>query len=359
VNNWFLEGYLNNSGQLTRLPIDTFPYTIGRSNSVSLTLATAGISRSHAELTLQAEQLMVRDLGSINGTQVNDESFAGSLAVSDGDILTIAQQEFRIVCTAMTEQQTVSNDVTSLVTRGGNAKLVRGTKEFRELMAQRQLTSFFQPIVTNTGLFGYEALARGSHSQLPSSPATLFAIAESIGQEVELSELCRERALAIAASTNRKLPYFFNIHPAEFDDFDRLLDSMAKLREQYRELELVFEVHEEAVTDIDQMWSLSERLQKMDIKLAYDDFGAGQTRLMELIEVPAHYVKFDILLIRDIDRAPASRQEMVAVLVKFAQQAGSQVLAEGVETREEADKCRALGFDLYQGYFFGKPEAHD
>ena len=358
MNNWFLEGYLNNSGQLTRLSVDSFPFVIGRSNTATLTLETPGISRSHAELVIEGSALLVRDLGSINGTQVNDESFTGSRPVNDGDILTIAQQEFRIVCTAMTEQVTISSDVTRMITGEVRAKLVRGTKEFRELMSQRQLTSLFQPIVTNSGLFGYEALARGSHHQLSSSPAALFTIAESIGQQVELSELCRERALEIAASTNRHMPYFFNIHPAEFDNFSRLLDSVAKLREQYRELELVFEVHEEAVTDIDQMWTLSERLQKMGIKLAYDDFGAGQTRLMELIEVPAHYVKFDISLIRNIHQAPASRQEMVEVLIKFAQQAGSQVLAEGVETREEAEKCRELGFDLYQGYFFGKPEVH-
>ena len=120
----------------------------------------------------------------------------------------------------------------------------------------------------------------------------------------------------------------------------------------------MFEVHEEAVTDITQMAELSDQLHGQGIKTAYDDFGAGQTRLMELTEVPADYVKFDIQLIRDIHKAPLPRQQMVAMLIKFAQQAGSMALAEGVETEEEAIKCRELGFDLYQGYYFGKPQAH-
>jgi EAL domain-containing protein (putative c-di-GMP-specific phosphodiesterase class I) len=282
---------------------------------------------------------------------------SGQIILNDGDILTIAQQEFRLSYQNLGRTPTVS-EATSIMTSSISEKLVRGTKQFRELMDNKQLTAHFQPIVTNEGLLGYEALARGTHETLSNSPFTLFTIAESIGLEVELSELCREQALAIADLTNKGVPYFFNIHPAEFRGAKRLMDSVAKLRNQYPNLELVFEVHEEAVTDITQMAELRDQLRAQGIKLAYDDFGAGQTRLMELTEVPADYVKFDIQLIRDIHKAPEARQQMVAMLIKFAQQAGSMALAEGVETEEEAIKCRELGFDLYQGYYFGRPQAH-
>lgn len=357
INSWYLEGYLESNKYLTRLVVDESPFVIGRSTTVSLTINMAGISRQHLELSLEDDRLYVKDLGSVNGTFVNDKAILGRVVLYDGDILTIAQQEFRLSCQNFGLNSPVS-EVTSIITSVISEKLVRGTKQLRELMENKQLTAHFQPIVTNEGLLGYEALARGSHESLSSSPLALFTIAESIGLEVELSELCREQALAIADRTNKGVPYFFNIHPAEFKGSARLMESVAKLRNQYPDLELVFEVHEEAVTDITQMAELSEQLHAQGIKLAYDDFGAGQTRLMELTEVPADYVKFDIQLIRDIHKAPEPRQQMVAMLIKFAQQAGSLALAEGVETEEEATKCRELGFDLYQGYYFGRPQAH-
>lgn len=356
--NWYLEGYLENHRHLTRLAVDQYPFIIGRSATASLTVNIAGISRQHAELSVENDNLYVKDLGSVNGTFVNDKAISGQVVLHDGDILTIAHQEFRLSCQNF-DRILTDPAATNIITTGISEKLVRGTKQLRELLDKKQLTAHFQPIFSNEGLHGYEALARGNHESLSSSPLVLFTIAESIGLEVELSELCREQALAIADLTNKSVPYFFNIHPAEFKGAKRLMDSVAKLRSQYPNLDLVFEMHEEAVTDIAQMAELSEQLHGQGIKLAYDDFGAGQTRLMELTEVPADYVKFDMQLIRDIHKAPEPRQQMVAMLIKFVQQAGSMALAEGVETEEEAVKCRELGFDLYQGYYFGRPQAHD
>src|SRR4030095_5636818 len=95
----------------------------------------------------------------------------------------------------------------------------------------------------------------------------------------------------------------------------------------------------------------------LGMKLAFDDFGAGQTRLAELVEVRPNYVKFDRKLICDIDKTGASRQQMVGSLVAMCRQLGIITLAEGVETAGEVDICRQIGFELMQGFFFGKPVA--
>jgi EAL domain-containing protein (putative c-di-GMP-specific phosphodiesterase class I) len=103
------------------------------------------------------------------------------------------------------------------------------------------------------------------------------------------------------------------------------------------------------------MRSLQAALQELNIGLAYDDFGAGQARLVELAEVPPDYLKFDICLIRDIHRATADRQRMLKSLVDMVTDLGIAALAEGVETADEHEACQQLGFSLGQGFYYGKP----
>ncbi|AQA18561.1 hypothetical protein BST95_10280 [Halioglobus japonicus] len=126
-------------------------------------------------------------------------------------------------------------------------------------------------------------------------------------------------------------------------------------RSAYPNLEIVLEIHERAVSDIDRMKHLQVELHRLGIGLAYDDFGAGQARLMELIEAPADYLKFDMNLIRKIDQAEPKRFEMVSMFVDIAKKVGSKTIAEGVETAGEAEACQSMGFDFIQGYYYGQP----
>ena len=103
------------------------------------------------------------------------------------------------------------------------------------------------------------------------------------------------------------------------------------------------------------MRNLRARLKELNIGIAYDDFGAGQTRLSELTEAPPDYLKFDISLIRGIDQAPPERQRMLASLVQMVTELGVNPLAEGIETAAEADVCRNIGFQTAQGFHFGRP----
>ena len=93
----------------------------------------------------------------------------------------------------------------------------------------------------------------------------------------------------------------------------------------------------------------------MDIHFAYDDFGAGQARLLELAEVPAHYVKFDRSLVNNLHRANPRKRQLVKNLVEMVLSAGSIPLAEGIECEEEAQACIDAGFKLIQGYLVGRP----
>ena len=136
---------------------------------------------------------------------------------------------------------------------------------------------------------------------------------------------------------------------------DGLIESLTDLRAAAPDLPVTIEIHEAAVTDSAHMLEFRNALRDLDMGLAYDDFGAGQARLVELVEVPPDMLKFDIGLIRDLDRSPATKQKMVGTLVGMATDLGIPCLAEGAERREEANLCGELGFAFAQGYLFGRP----
>ncbi len=184
----------------------------------------------------------------------------------------------------------------------------------------------------------------------------MFGAAVRLGQQAALSELMRDQGMRVAvASEHQGAEFFLNSDPCEVGN-QRFIDSLTRLRSDFPTLAMVVEVHEAAVVVPSKIVELRSILNDLDMKLAYDDFGAGQGRLLELGEVPPDVLKFDMQLIRGIDQAAAPRQEMIATLVKLANDLGSTSLAEGVETVEEHETCVQLGFQLGQGFLNGRPE---
>ncbi len=93
------------------------------------------------------------------------------------------------------------------------------------------------------------------------------------------------------------------------------------------------------------------------MRLAYDHFGMGQTRRSELAAVRPDYVKFDMHLIREIDVASTSQRALLANFVQMVRDLGIVPVAMGVESESEHACCRDVGFELGQGFFYGKPSA--
>src|SRR5262249_9662283 len=132
----------------------------------------------------------------------------------------------------------------------------------------------------------------------------------------------------------------------------RLLDELPGLAGQGRPL--VLEVHEDFAADLATFAGLRSCLGELGIRLAYDDFGAGQARLATLAQVAADFVKLDRGLVQGLPHSRALR-DLVQALGRICADLGSQVLAEGVESAEEAALCLELGCQLGQGYLFGRP----
>lgn len=354
---WVLEGYFSRHGDtLQRIPLTQFPALVGREPDLPVALVRSEISRNHAEFFVKGDELYLRDLNSTNGSFINHDQVTGEKVLRHGDVVHFASYEVRVL-EEHDEAVEDENTMTQFNVMPLSNKLPTGLSELQVLLDERAIQAQFQPIVSLSGeLYGYEILGRGSRDDLPRFPMDLFRIAESMnGKAAELSEIMRDCGVAQAFQQSSAHRMFMNTHPEEMKDIDYLLKSMRRLRETFADMPMVLEIHEDAITDVQLMRRFAEELIAMEVELAYDDFGAGQARLMEMIDVPVKYVKFDIALIRGLHEAPESKQKMVAALAAMTKAMGIQALAEGVEFPEELALCEQMNFDLIQGYFFGKP----
>lgn len=358
---WFLESVAAD-GSIVTNNVDYLPFRIGRDPDNHLIVASAGLSRHHAYLTLDiSTRLRLTDLDSTNGSFVNRERVDGSCLLDVGDIIHFGTTEFRLKEHSVSNGEIMFSPTHTMLLSPDmmlSEYFVAHEAEFIALLAGQGLTGAAQPIVkaVDGSLFAYELLGRATMPPLPSSPIRLFELASSLHREVELSVAFREYGLRKLLPHLYGHPVFINTHPKETFT-DEFYNSIARLLRNFPDLDLIVEVHETAVAETAQMRILADRLNELGARFAYDDFGAGQARLNELGEIPAHFVKFDMGLIREIDRASERKRRVVNDLVRLIIDLGSIPIAEGVETEGEATACREMGFALLQGYLTGKPQS--
>ena len=323
------------------------PFSIGRKTGCSLQLQSKTVSSHHADLTCRDGQLILIDRQSTNGTYVNGRRIADMVSLKTNDLIQFADVAFRIRCddhatASNTQAEDVCDQALALV-------------QFDRLMEKRLVTPFFQPIVLMDGgsIHGYEVLARSRMFGLETS-AALFGAASKLNLEVELSQMLRWEGIREGMMLPVSSRIYVNTHPRELGK-PGLLESMAQVRSMTADLPITLEIHESAVTSAREMFDLKSRLRDLNIQIAYDDFGAGQNRLAELCNASPDVLKFDMGLIRDIDKAPPERTKVLSSLVRIVIDLGVIALAEGIETEAEARVCQELGFTMAQGYYFGRP----
>jgi len=355
---WLLESLVDRGKQLRRMPIAPLPFRIGRMPGLDLVLPSQLVSKEHAEIYVANGSLRLRDLGSTNGTFVNRQA-VDDLPLREGDIIHFADFEFRVgrLERVAAPKEGAFGPVTVSIGPGLLPQgFAEGTRELKELLEEGAVTVLLQPIVRLPGgqVDAYEVLGRGAHPKLPEGPIDLFKIAADIGKEADLSRLFRRKAVEMVKD-RRDLPtLFLNTHPAEIEK-PGLLESLEELRRLAPHLDLALEIHESALAQAQFIVWLRGKLSEINVGIAYDDFGAGQARLLELAEAPPHFLKFDHRFISGIDQAPPSRRRLLASLVAAARELLVKTVAEGVETPAEAEVCAKVGFTHAQGFHFGRP----
>ena len=346
---WTLSGRIVEGGSPHFIPLGPLPFRIGRRSGLSLTLLQTTVSGMHAEILECDGRLLIRDLNSTNGTFVNGDRLFGEQVLCENDMIQFADLPFRLI------RDQIGDELSH--TRSKNScDQALAIMQFDQLISGRGVIPHYQPIVElRTGrLTGFEALARSRLVGLE-TPDFMFAAAAQLGLTNELTQMLRRVAVEDSGLLPDQTRLFLNSHPCELE-FGTLLTSCEELRRQWPQQPITIEIHEAAIASVTELAELRRGLEAIDMTLAFDDFGAGQARIVELAEVLPDYIKFDRSMIQNLDTADTSRRRVVASLVAMVLELGVTPLAEGVETAGEREACIAAGFVLSQGYFHGKPQ---
>jgi PAS domain S-box-containing protein len=225
--------------------------------------------------------------------------------------------------------------------------------QVQDILDRHAFTPVFQPFVElATGkVVGYEALTRFDSGRRPD---LCINDAHQVGLGPELEAALALAAIEAARDLDSELWLSLNFSPSA------LLGHYVEPVLEVAKREIVLEITEhDPIEDYGAVRRVVASLE--NCRLAVDDAGAGFTSLSHILELRPDFVKLDISIIRDIDSNPA-RQAMTAGMCHFANQTNTIVIAEGVETKAEAETLMRLGVSLGrggsmlgQGFYFGRP----
>jgi diguanylate cyclase (GGDEF)-like protein/PAS domain S-box-containing protein len=312
--------------------------------------------RIHAALaepiTLAGHDLVAR--GSV-GITTSDAGYSRPEEVlRDADIALYQAKQAGKSCTCMFDPQMHQKAMARWSTE----------TELRRAIDRDEFELHYQPIVTGDGqLAALEALVRWRHpTRGLVMPDAFIAIAEETGLIVPLGRMvlasaCRQlREWQLEVPAMADLAVGVNIShrqfvsPAVVADVSRILTETG-LRPQSLRLEVT---ETTAMQNAAQTIDIMAQLRAMGVLIYMDDFGTGYSSLSQLQRMPIDALKIDRAFVKEMDRDATSRT-IIDTIIGLAHTMKARVIAEGVETAQQAARLARVGCDYLQGYHFGRP----
>lgn len=230
-----------------------------------------------------------------------------------------------------------------------------------EAISKKQLSLVYQPKVDldTKAIYGVEALLRWKHSELGMvSPAEFIPIAEKSGMIYEIGYWVLFEAIRQIKEWQDEglyLQFSVNVSPLQYEEpffVERVENTL-----RYHDVDpkyLTIEITETVMQNTNSASCVIERFQNMGIHISIDDFGTGYSSLSTLNNIRVDFLKIDKSF---IDPVPMCEQsgDLVKTIIQMGHNLGFKLVAEGIETQEQANYLKQYGCHFGQGYLYAKP----
>ncbi len=242
--------------------------------------------------------------------------------------------------------------------------------DYSEIIRTESIIPYFQPIVSikDRRVVGFEALLRGIHlvtSEILPPPLILqYAQENSLSCALQRI-MCRKSIedFSLFLQRNRHGEELFltlNIDPYLIGEklctLRCILDILSEHTINCRNV--VLEIVESSVTNLQALEHFCSIIHEYGFLIALDDCGKGHSNLNRIVAIRPDIIKLDKYLIRNI-KTEYYKQEVVKSLVSLAHKTGALVIAEGIESEQEAIPALKLNVDMLQGFYLAVPDSLD
>ena len=236
---------------------------------------------------------------------------------------------------------------------------VKSKELLQEIILKEDVRTLFQPVIDlrTRETIGFESLIRGPQGTEYESPYMLFDIATDSDLVFELDRLCRRHALTSASELKPEHKLFVNLLPTTIRDPEFQGERVLEFLKKYNlsPSRIVLEITERlAIENYELFLEAMKTFTDLGFEVAIDDMGAGYSGLEKIVHLNPNYLKFDLMMVRDIDSSFVKR-EMLKAIHSLAENVGADVIAEGIERVEELDTLLELGIPYGQGFLFARP----
>lgn len=233
----------------------------------------------------------------------------------------------------------------------------------KKAIKNKEFILYFQPLFSlkKSNIIGVEALIRWQHpSKGLIPPMTFIPLAEENGLIKEIGRLVIEEAFKQSRIWQEKeyenIKISINISDIQLRDesFISFIKESFK-KHDINPKNIVMEVTETVMMEsFERNIKIFKELKNMGVKIALDDFGTGYSSLAYLKKLPIDIIKIDKIFIDNIHKDDIDRS-FVEAIIHFGHKINMQVVAEGVELKEQLNLLKKSGCDMVQGYFIGRP----
>ena len=276
-------------------------------------------------------------------------SFDHSHSLEDAQMALKKAREKSLPFLAYTEQ---------VDTKKSSEHILGMKRVIRHAIEHKNVIPFFQPITDRDGeIVKYEALVRivdFEHGEKKIIfPDEFLPVAIKSGLYIDIAIEMLSSSLDFFATRDEKISV--NFLPNDFFNVSLMETFMALISKFDSPQKVIVEITEqESVEDLDRLLIIVQKLRKLGVQIAIDDFGSGYANYAHILTLKPDYLKIDGSLIKNILIDEDSRI-LVNNIINFAKDLNIKTIAEYVENEEIFELLKEFGVDEYQGYYFGRP----